>query len=101
MTATSIEPAHLARILKVSAEYQLSANQLQTLCELSASGAKSLTMGTIAAKLNVSSAAITTIADVLEDHDYIIRQFSRTDRRQVWLTLTEFGNQTLADILGA
>lgn len=101
MTTTHIHPAILARILTRSSLYDLSANQLQALCELAASTSEALTMGGLARQLEISSAAVTTLADVLEKQGHITRHPSRTDRRTIWLILTDTGKKALTDILDA
>ena len=104
MTTTApsiITPRDLARILSRSGIYHLSASSLQTLCELRASGSDSLSMTRLSRCLGVSSAAVTSIVDALDAKGYATRQPSRTDRRVIWVLLTDKGRTALDDILNA
>jgi len=101
MTSTHIDPALMARMLRTAGLYNLPAGGLQTLCELAATGCDSLTMSSMARKLGVSTAAITGTADALEALGFVTRQHSRTDRRVIWLNLTDRGRAALEDILNA
>lgn len=98
-TATSART--LAGILGRADQYRLSFSALRTLCELRASGADSLIMTSVARKLDLSTAAVTHIADDLERRGFINRAPSATDRRVLWLNLTDRGRDALTDILTA
>jgi DNA-binding MarR family transcriptional regulator len=101
MTATTaIASQDLARILCRASVLRLNANSLHALCVLhTLDGAA--TMTSLSRKLGVSSAAITGIADSLESAGLISRHLSRSDRRLVYVHLTDKGTLALSDILNA
>lgn len=57
------------------------------------------TMTALAAKLGVSTAGVTGIADKLEKLELLERHRGRQDRRSVWLKLTPHGRQIAAGML--
>jgi MarR family 2-MHQ and catechol resistance regulon transcriptional repressor len=91
----------IAGILSRADQYRLSASALHTLCALRASGADSLIMTSVARKLDLSTAAVTHIADNLERLGFIERAPSESDRRVIWINLTDRGRDALTDILTA
>ena len=101
MTATALHPTHLSRVLSRAGLYHLTANGLQALCELRAGGHDAATMSGLARKLEISTGAITGLADALETAGFVERQPSRTDRRAIFLFLTDTGRRALDDILEA
>jgi DNA-binding MarR family transcriptional regulator len=98
---TATTAATLAGILARADQYRLSASSLHALCALRASGADSLTMTGAARQLDLSTAAVTGIADGLEARGFIQRAPSAADRRVTWLNLTDRGRDALTDILTA
>lgn len=53
------------------------------------------TIGTLAHQISLSQATVTNIIGRLESRGLIIRKRSQTDKRFVWLHLTEEGEKTL------
>jgi DNA-binding MarR family transcriptional regulator len=88
-----------ARIQSRAGLYRLNTSALQALCDLGAS--ESIVMTHLARRLGISSAAITGMIDSLEKSQFVVRQNSRTDRRKIWITLTDLGRRALSDILTA
>lgn len=97
-TASTVEPATLARILNRAALHNLSLNELAILCQIEAT-AQSMT--TLARSLGLSATSITHLADTLEERKILARHVSRTDRRKVWLLPSEQGRTLLSDITQA
>ncbi|MEQ8440966.1 MAG: MarR family transcriptional regulator [Alphaproteobacteria bacterium] len=52
--------------------------------------------GTISTKMGISQATTTSLLHKLEDKGLIVRRRGDTDRRQVWLSITDRGHETLA-----
>lgn len=102
MTTTTTDQARdQARIQSRAGLYRLSNTALHALCELSASGEDALTMTALSRRLGISSAGVTCLVDALEKINFLARQPSRTDRRKIWIILTESGRRALEDILHA
>lgn len=72
----------------------LTSSQLLLLQVLDDSGAS--TAGALSAKLGISQATTTSLLHKLEDKGLIDRRRGDTDRRQVWLSITDKGHETLA-----
>lgn len=53
------------------------------------------TAGQIARDVNLSQATVTSILDRLERKVYLRRERSKSDKRKVWICLTEAGRQVL------
>jgi DNA-binding MarR family transcriptional regulator len=79
---------------KLSRETGLTASQLLLLQILDEHG--ETTAGRIAAHMGITQATTTNLLHKLENRDLVHRQRGDTDRRQVWLTLTEAGREKLA-----
>jgi len=88
-----------AKIQSRAGLYKLNTSALQALCELAASD--SIVMTHLGRRLGISSAAITGMIDALEKIQFVARQTSRTDRRKIWITLSDLGRRALSDILTA
>lgn len=73
----------------------LTSPQLLLLQAIRASSENS-TIGNLAKKISLSQATVTSIIDRLEGRNLVTRQRSKTDKRYVWLYLTEEGKQVLA-----
>jgi DNA-binding MarR family transcriptional regulator len=103
MTITAPTITELAlwqtRILSRAQLHNLGISSLQILCELASRGDSLMT--TLARKLGVSSSAITGLADSLAEAGLIHRVASRTDRRKIWIVLTERGSTVITEILNA
>jgi DNA-binding MarR family transcriptional regulator len=99
-TTTAIASRDLARILCRASVLRLNSSTLHTLCILHALDGAA-TMTALARKLGISTAAVTGVADSLEAAGLIARYLSRTDRRLVYVHLTDQGRLTLSDILNA
>jgi DNA-binding MarR family transcriptional regulator len=100
MTINPTAARDLARILCRASVLRLNANSLHALCILHAMDGAS-TMTALARKVGVSTAAMTGIADGLETAGIISRHLSRSDRRLVYIHLTDKGTLALDDILNA
>lgn len=96
---TATTSSQLAALISRSDDYKLSKSALHCLCVIDAAGADSLTMTTTARTMRTSTAALTGIADQLEELGFITRRPARIDRRVIWLELTERGKDALKDIL--
>ncbi|UUX48836.1 MarR family transcriptional regulator [Nisaea acidiphila] len=83
------------RARKLSRESGLTASQLLLLQTLEDEG--ECTAGTIAARLGITQATTTSLVQKLEAKGLITRKRGDTDRRKVWLTLSDTGRQKLAD----
>lgn len=91
--------AAIAAALGRADSYRLSLSTLRVLVEIAAGGCDSLTMTSVARRLETNSANITGLADRLEDLGYIVREPSSADRRVIWLRITPRGQDLLADLL--
>jgi DNA-binding MarR family transcriptional regulator len=100
MTINTTAARELARILCRASVLRLNANSLHALCILHAMDGAA-TMTALSRKLGVSTAGITGIADGLEAAGLIARHLSRSDRRLVYVHLTDKGTLALDDILNA
>ena len=99
-TDTVIIPSPiLGGMLDRADQYRLNLSALRALCILHASGVGSLIMTSVAKALDLSTAAVTHIADNLERLGFIEREPAASDRRQIWLNLTDRGRDALTDIL--
>jgi DNA-binding MarR family transcriptional regulator len=58
-----------------------------------------LTMSSLAERLNVSTAAVTSIVDKLEAEELALRQRSEQDRRQVMVKITSRGREAVQALL--
>lgn len=83
------------RARALSRESGLTASQLLLLQTLEDEG--ECTAGTIAARLGITQATTTSLVQKLEAKGLVVRKRGDTDRRKVWLTLSETGQQKLAD----
>lgn len=79
---------------KLSRETGLTASQLLLLQVLDERG--ETTAGQIASHMGITQATTTSLLHKLEARGLVHRQRGDTDRRQVWLTLTEDGRAKLA-----
>lgn len=96
---TATTSFQLARFISRFDDYKLSKSAVHCLCVIDAAGADSLTMTSAARAMRISTAAITSIADHLEERGFIARRTARVDSRVIWLDLTERGKDALQDIL--
>jgi DNA-binding MarR family transcriptional regulator len=53
----------------------------------------------IAELMDVKPSAVTLLVDRLEQHNFVVREHNKEDRRVVDITLTEFGHRKLEDVL--
>lgn len=74
-------------------EFGLTVPQLNVLWAVGSSGRAPI--GQIAERISLSSATLTSIVDRLEQHDLVTRERSTTDKRQVFVSLTEGGRRVL------
>lgn len=74
-------------------EFGLTVPQLTVLASVGILGR--VPIGQIAERISLSSATVTTIVDRLEEHDLLFRERSTSDKRQVYLVLTEKGREIL------
>lgn len=79
---------------RLSRETGLTASQLLLLQVLDEQGES--TAGQIAAHMGITQATTTSLLHKLESRGLVHRQRGASDRRQVWLTLTEAGRAKLA-----
>ena len=80
---------------KLSKNSGLTAPQLLVLQSIAATQEK--TIGDIAKAVSLSQATVTTIVTRLEGRGYLLRTRSETDRRKVYVSLTEEGMALLAN----
>lgn len=99
MTTTTLAPSALATILAAARKDGLRDETLQVLCLLEEND--SLTMGELAARLDVTSASITGIIDSLEKRSFVRRLPSRADRRVINIEILGLGRLSLESILTA
>lgn len=76
--------------------YHLNMTQFKALSTLSKNGPQNVSQ--IAAALNLSSAAITGIADQLIAEDYVKKERAKCDRRVVNITITQKGETILKEV---
>lgn len=85
MRATEIHAKALAR------ETGLTTSQFLVLLNISESG--ELTIGGIAKRVNLSQATVTSIVDRLAEAGLVVRQRGDSDKRKVFVQLTEAGRE--------
>ena len=86
---------HRHRLAAARAAFGIGAREAAALGELFVDGP--LTPTDLAARLNVTTAAVTELADRLEHASHLSRAQHPTDRRRVLLHLTDEARQTLVD----
>ena len=86
---------HRHRLAAARAAFGVGAREAAALGELFVDGP--LTPTDLAARLNVTPAAVTELADRLEHASHLSRAQHPTDRRRVLLHLTDEARQTLVD----
>jgi len=91
----------LARMLRRCRTHRLSLGGAQALAVVSAEKPDFMNMGTLAARIGFSYAAMNQLAEKLESAGLITRRRSAGDRRNHWVILTDAGQKTLDDILTA
>lgn len=96
-TASLISPGEIAAVIGRARARKLNDSAFQVLCEIDHRGPQSLT--SLAATLDVSTGAMTEIADRLYRLGYATRQPAPNDRRKWWLTITPAGESALNRIL--
>lgn len=74
--------------------YGLTGPQLLLMNEIKT--AERVSVGALAEKAHLSQATVTNIVDRLENHSLLRRSRDVTDKRRVWVSLTEKGKETLA-----
>ncbi|GIO88151.1 MarR family transcriptional regulator [Paenibacillus faecis] len=82
---------------KRGGEYNLSFPQFKMLHMLSRSGPQRVS--TIAEKLGLTSAAITGLTDRLVSEGYVLRARDDSDRRVVYITVTELGKEIVDQVI--
>lgn len=87
--ATDLHSKHLEKTAG------LTAPQLLLLQILQSRANNKMTSGALADEMSLSQATVTTILDRLEARELIQRERSSTDKRKVYVTLTEAGAKTL------
>ncbi|WP_420406123.1 MarR family winged helix-turn-helix transcriptional regulator [Nisaea sp.] len=83
------------RARTLSRQSGLTASQLLLLQTLEDEG--ECTAGRIAGRLGITQATTTSLVQKLETKGLVVRKRGDTDRRTVWLTLSDSGRQKLAD----
>ncbi len=78
---------------KISSEYKLTLPQLIILRELERAG--DVSIGELARKASLSAATVSSIIDRLADKRLVKRRRPETDRRKVYVYLTESANDAL------
>lgn len=101
MTAETIHPHILSRVLRRARTHKLSLGGLQILCAVSDEAPAAAISGEVAKAVGVTKESITNLVDTLEQAGFIRRQRGTIDRRQALLGLTEKGKAALTDILTA
>ncbi|MBN8458545.1 MAG: MarR family transcriptional regulator [Verrucomicrobia bacterium] len=89
--------SHLRSCLSVARFYQLNLTQTEALCVVSEH--RNLTVGSLASHLGVTTAAITHVADTLVRLGFVERRNGISDRRHIWLDITQLGQEVLNNIL--
>lgn len=84
--------------LKTARHYGINLTALEVLLTLAEDG--DLSMSLLADKVGISTAAITGTADSLAKKQLVKRSASESDRRTIWLTLTEIGRVRIHQITG-
>jgi DNA-binding MarR family transcriptional regulator len=87
--ATDLHSKHLEKTAG------LTAPQLLLLQILQSHTGTRMTSGALAREMSLSQATVTTILDRLEARQLVRRERSGTDKRKVYVTLTETGSRTL------
>jgi DNA-binding MarR family transcriptional regulator len=82
---------------KQLAKADLSSNRFSALRALL--DGERLTMSGLAARLQVSTAAVTSIVDKLETEQFVRRSRSKEDRRQVFVQITARGREAVQSVL--
>lgn len=86
--AIDIHSRRLTKRYGLTGPQLLLLNEMRTVAHVS--------VGELAEKVHLSQATVTNIVDRLEDHSLLVRSRDLTDRRRVWVSLTEKGRQMLA-----
>lgn len=89
LRATDIQAKKLAK------ESGLTTSKLLVLQTIAEEG--EVTIGAIAAQVNLTQATITTIVDFLQQAGLVKRERATSDKRKVYVMLTEKGAQSLSD----
>jgi DNA-binding MarR family transcriptional regulator len=87
--ATDLHSKHLEKTAGLTAPQLLLLQILQTRAN------NKMTSGALADEMSLSQATVTTILDRLEARELVRRERSSTDKRKVYVTLTETGAKTL------
>jgi len=87
--ATDLHSKHLEKTAG------LTAPQLLLLQILQSRASNKVTSGALADEMSLSQATVTTVLDRLEARELVQRQRSSSDKRKVYVTLTEEGARTL------
>jgi len=87
--ATDLHSKHLEKTAGLTAPQLLLLQILQT------RASNKLTSGALADEMSLSQATVTTVLDRLEARGLVQRQRSSTDKRKVYVTLTDDGARTL------
>ena len=75
-------------------QYGLTVPQLNVLWAVGGPGR--VPIGQVAERVSLSGATVTSIVDRLEEHDLVVRERSRDDKRQVLVSLTDKGRRLLS-----
>lgn len=92
----------LSEVIRKSTARKINQSRLSILLalkEAKASRRKYLTPKEVAALIGQTSAGVTGACDPLQQRDLINRVTSKTDRREIEITITESGEKLLAEIL--
>lgn len=103
MTAApfTIEAALFSRLLRRTRRHRMSLGHIQILSCVMASDDGTITTGHAAKLAGISMASTTQLLDGLQAAGHIRRDHGQSDRRHVWITLTDTGRSALTDILSA
>jgi len=85
--ATDLHSRHLEKTVGLTAPQLLSLQILRQRGQI--------TVGALAREMNLSHATVTTVMDRLENRQLVMRTRSESDKRKVFVTLTEEGEKLL------
>ena len=80
---------------KLMDTHGVSLNEAMVLCAL---GGECVTASVIAERTGLRPSHTSKVIGALEERGYLVRQLGKTDKRQIYLSMTAKGNQCLQDI---
>ena len=80
---------------KLMDAHGVSLNEAMVLCAL---GGECVTASVIAERTGLRPSHTSKVIGSLEERGYLVRELGKTDKRQIYLSMTSTGNQCLQDI---